>query len=123
MKNKSFLFTLLIFFVCMDSFAQLSKDSIQSLFPNGNFVSFKDNIACYRLKGVKDGGMYGYCKYDPNFRSSFSGKSTSWNREKGAISKFINSPCYTIIAPMYDHALPFSQGWAPVCINKKWRYV
>lgn len=24
---------------------------------------------------------------------------------------------------MYDHALPFSQGWAPVCINKKWSYV
>lgn len=107
----------------MDSFAQLSKDSIQSLFPIGNFVSFKDNIACYRLKGIKDGGMYGYCKYNPNFRSNFSGKSTSWNREKGEVSKFLNSPCYTIIAPIYDHALPFSQGWAPVCINKKWSYV
>jgi len=107
----------------MESFAQMSKDSIQAMFPVGNFVSFKDYIACYRLKGVKEGGMYGFCKYDPIYEPDITTRMTSWNLNKGEVSKVLNSRCYTFIAPIYDYALPFNDGWAPVCINKKWTYV
>lgn len=107
----------------MESFAQLSKDSIESLFPYGNFVSFRDNIACYRLKGIKKGGMYGFCKYDPTYNPLFSSKVCHWEKGEGESTKVLNSNCYTIIAPIYDYALPINEGWAPVCINKKWTYV
>lgn len=122
MKNKFYLL-LLSCFMCMESFAQLTKDSIQQMFPPGNFVSFQDNIACYRLRGVKEGGMYGFCKYDFAYAPNITAPMTSWDSNKGEVSKVLNSPCYTFIAPIYDYALPFNDGWAPVCINKKWTYV
>lgn len=109
---------------CVESFAQMSRDSVQALFPSGKFVSFNNNIACYRLRGVKDGGMYGYCVYDTTYEPEISTQMKSWDIQKGEeTTKYLNSPCYTIIAPIFDYALPFRQGWAPVCINKKWSYV
>lgn len=107
----------------MESFAQLSKDSIESLFPYGSFVSFRDNIACYRLKGIKKGGMYGFCKYGPTYKPFFSTRMLNLNKSDGETTRVLNSKCYTIIAPIFDYALPFNEGWAPVCINKKWAYV
>lgn len=123
MKNRIIIIFLLINFICIESLAQLSKDSIQALFPCGNFVSFNDNVACYRLKGIKKGGMYGFCYYNQDYKSELSSPMHSWSSQGGEVTKWLNSPCYTIIAPMYDYALPFSQGWAPVCIGKKWTYV
>lgn len=115
----------ILIFVIMyaESFAQISKDSVQAMFPVGNIVSFKDNIACYRLKGIKDGGMYGFCKFDPNYHPNLTASMTSWEMGKGERSIILNSQCYTFIAPIFDYALPFNDGWAPVCINKKWTYV
>ena len=122
MRNKLvFIFVLLSVF-CINTFAQLSKDSIQMLFPNGKFVSFKDNIACYRLNGIKKGGMYGFCKYDTAYKPDFTSKVHHLDIHDESI-QVMNSACYTIIAPIFDYALPFEQGWAPVCINKKWTYV
>ena len=123
MKNRIIIIFLLINFICIESLAQLSKDSIQALFPCGNFVSFNDNVACYRLKGIKKGGMYGFCYYNQDYKPELSFPMHSWSSQGGEVTKWLNSPCYTIIAPMYDYALPFSQGWAPVCIGKKWTYV
>lgn len=123
MKNKIAIITIIISLFSMESFAQLSKDSIESLFPYGNFVSFRDNIACYRLKGIKKGGMYGFCKYVPTYKPFFSTRMRNWDKSDGETTKVLNSKCYTIIAPIYDYALPFKEGWAPVCINKKWTYV
>lgn len=122
MRSKLYLF-LLFCIVCIESFAQLPKDSVQAMFMVGNFVSFKDNIACYRLKGIKDGGMYGFCRYDSIYEPNISSIMTSWDKTTGNSKKVLNSRCYTFIAPIYDYALPFNEGWAPVCINKKWTYV
>lgn len=123
MKNKITIITIIISLFSMESFAQLSKDSIESLFPNGNFVSFRENLACYRLKGIKNGGMYGFCKYVPAYKPFFSTRMHNWDKGNGETTKVLNSKCYTIIAPIFDYALPFNEGWAPVCINKKWTYV
>lgn len=123
MKNKIVFLIIFLSFVSVESFAQLARDSVQALFPHGKFVSFKNNIACYRLKGVKNGGMYGFCKYDSTYKSLFSKQMHTWDAKDGETNKIINSNCYTIIAPIYDYALPFNEGWAPVCINKKWTYV
>ena len=109
MKNKITIITIIISLFSMESFAQLSKDSIESLFPNGNFVSFRENLACYRLKGIKNGGMYGFCKYVPAYKPFFSTRMRNWDKGNGETTKVLNSKCYTIIAPIFDYALPFNE--------------
>lgn len=104
-------------------FAQISREFIQELFPAGKFVTFKDNVACFQLNNLDNGRKYGYCKFDNNYKSDLMLRMTSWEKGNKQAYKILNTPCYTIIAPIYDQTQPFNEGWAPVCINKKWSYV
>ncbi len=38
-------------------------------------------------------------------------------------SRFVNEFCRSVVPPVYDSALPFSEGLAPVVINGKWAYL
>ena len=103
----------------------ITKDSIQEIFKVGKIVSLKDNIACYHLNGLHDNGAYGYCVYDSSYTSIFSAECISIydlqkEEEKQSV---LNSYCYTIVAPIFDYALPFSEGWGAVCKDGKWSFV
>lgn len=119
----SLLFALILFCINAQDNTNLLKDSIQSIFKAGKIISLKGDFACYRLNGLHNSGSYGYCYYDRNYTPKFSNESTGWEKEKGVIDAYINSNCYTIIAPVFDYAQPFSEGWGAVCKNKKWSYV
>lgn len=95
---------------------------MQEEFSAGTIVSITDNIGCYRLKGNRTGGMYGYCKLDDSYLPRFSTKANTWSSD-GVKEKYINSKCYTIIAPCFDFAQPFSEDWAAVCKDGKWTYI
>ena len=125
-----------------------SKDSIQARFLAGKIVSVSGNIACYRLNGLHETGVYGYCLFDETYSPRFTKSVTAYNTSdipdsifynvtpavatfkpngkdgaEGNSNFILNNKCYTIIAPLFDYALPFSEGWGAVCIDKKWSYV
>lgn len=99
------------------------KERMQDLFPCGKIVSISGNIGTYRLNGIRDGGNYGYCFFDSTYMAKESSKGKSWDKESGEIAFIMNSRCYTIVAPCFDYALPFSEGWGAVCKEGKWSYV
>lgn len=86
-------------------------------------MSLSDGIACYRLNGIRNNGSYGYCRYDENYTPVFSANSQTWIIDEGFKGNITNSKCYTIVAPIFDYALPFSDGWGAVCKGNKWSYV
>lgn len=125
--NKAFFVVILISW-SLNSVSQTfhySRDSIQDLFYAGQIVSLKDSIACYRLNGIENKRCYGYCLFDRSYIPKFTSNSQQFNIENGDIPKtvLVNSNCYTVIAPIFDYAQPFTEGWGGVCKNKKWTFV
>lgn len=127
MRNRLILISgMLLFFSAADSLGQVQsfpKDTIQNVFKAGKIVSLKDNVACYRLNGLQSQGAYGYCIYDTYYDSAFSLFGHAWDSEIGSVETCTNSKCYTVVAPVFDYAQPFSEGWGAVCKDKKWSYV
>lgn len=126
MMIKKFLFAAFFILLAKNTSGQTEpyiKDSVQSLFLVGKITSLKGNVACYRLNGLRENGSYGYCIYDADYKPCFSGEGVFMNAEKGVHARFTNSRCYTIIPPVFDYALPFSENWGAVCKDKKWTYV
>ena len=116
--------TLIALFVFGNVVAQdVRYNSFQNMFKAGKIISLKDNIACYRKNGLKNNGSYGYCMYDSNYEPKVSFEGASWSKGIGDVETYTNSQCYTIIAPVFDYAHPFSDGWGAVCKDKKWSYV
>lgn len=137
--------------LCADVPAKAERDHFQAFFKAGKIVALKNGIATYRLNGVKIGRAYGYCAYNKDYQGTLSGALMSEGKIDGkslrhklgeggksvAILKhsgqdgqsgdeaerYLNSPCYTIIAPVFDYAQAFSEGWGAVCRNGKWTYV
>ena len=123
--NKYLCFTFVLFSFATITIGQNIEDKraiMQEQFCAGTIVSIAENIGCYRLKGSKTGGMYGYCLMDNSYSPHFSSKANTWSNG-GIQEKYINSNCYTIIAPCFDFAQPFSEGWAAVCKEGKWAYI
>ena len=100
----------------------LSADSIQRMFSVGKIISVNENIACYQLE-TSTAPTYGYCLYDSSYTPIYSDESHYWSPEDGIVTVKPNSKCYTIIAPVFNKALPFSEGWGAVCLGDKWSYV
>ena len=122
--NRFQVIIVLLFFSIVTN-GQTDEDTrviMQERFCAGTIVSVSEDIGCYRLKGNKTGGMYGYCLIDDSYTPHFSSKSKTWSND-GIQEKIINSNCYTIIAPCFDYAQPFSEGWAAVCKDGKWAYI
>ena len=129
MKMNKHIVTITIWFVCVSvlTMSGQTESSVKSLmqkqFSPGIIVSISDTIGCYRLKGNNTGEMYGYCKLDKSYSPLFASEGGRWSFDGKEENYFVNSNCYTIIAPAFDYALPFSDGWAAVSQNKKWTYV
>ena len=123
MRRILLLCELILMMNTLGIYASLSKDSLQNLFPAGKIISTRGDISCYRLNGIFDHGAYGYCIYDTLYTPKFSGAGRTFDRKMGMIDTYYNSKCYTIIAPTFSYALPFSDGWGAVCIDSKWSYV
>ena len=103
--------------------AMFPKDSLQNIFMAGKIVSLNGDVACYRKNGIQNRGSYGYCIYDGTYEPKVSSVGKTWTKEKGEVKTILNSKCYTIIPPVFDYALSFSDGWGAVCKDNKWSYV
>lgn len=127
MKRKIDLLLIVLLSTCWLTAARgqspYPKDTIQAHFSAGKIASVNGNIASYRLNGLHGKGAYGYCIFDENYQPLYSTNITAFDYENGEYNCIFNSNCYTIIAPIFDYVLPFSEGWGAVCKDKKWSYV
>lgn len=125
--NRNRYIILSVFIITFCVFAKAQTNSLKAMFDEhflaGKIVSISDKIACYRVASNSQSSKYGYCIIDNEYTPKFNNISTSWTSNKGETKKEINSKCYTIIPPCFDYAMTFSEGWAPVCKEKKWSYI
>lgn len=110
----------LSFFVSGIGYAA-DKEFVQGLFPLYKLIS-GDSIYLYS-DNTQGNVRYGYCYYDDDYTPLFSNKSTSYSTNHGTREKIFNSKCYSIIAPIFEKAQPFSEGYGTVSLNGKWAYI